>query len=126
MAVSEILRFLVATPQKQIPIIWKLVEIQGTNDRTTVVDDPNKYTLQLMPDGTVRIRADCNRGFGTYTITGREISFSKTAYMRAACPPGSLFDVYTRNLEEASCYALEDCNLYITYATDTGILKFAK
>jgi len=41
-------------------------------------------------------------------------------------PPGSLFDVYTRNLEEASCYALEDCNLYITYGTDTGILKFAK
>ena len=90
------------------------------------VDDPNKYTLQLLPDGTVRIRADCNRGFGTYAMTGREISFSKTAYTRAACPPGSLFDVYTRNLEKANSYVVEGDKLHITYGTDAGIMKFAK
>ncbi len=109
-----------------IGVVWKLVQIQERNDRAITIDDPEKYTLELLPDGKVRIRADCNRGFGSYTMKGREISFHKTAYTRAACPPDSLFDVYTRNLEEANSYVVKDGNLYITYGIDAGIMKFAK
>lgn len=109
-----------------IGVVWRLMEIQKLETKIVGVDDPNKYTLELLPDGNVRIRADCNRGFGTYRMTGREISFNKTAYTRAACPPGSLFDVYTQTLEQANSYVVEGGNLYITYGTDGGILKFAK
>ncbi len=109
-----------------IGVVWRLREIQRTNGQTVVVDEPDKYTLELLPNGQVRIRADCNRGFGSYTMKGREISFHKTAYTRAACPPDSLFDVYTRNLEEANSYVLKDGNLYITYGIDAGIMKFTK
>ncbi len=109
-----------------VGVVWRLREIQRTNGQTVVVDEPDKYTLELLPNGQVRIRADCNRGFGSYTMKGSEISFHKTAYTRAACPPGSLFDVYTRNLEEANSYVVKDGNLYITYGIDAGTMKFAK
>jgi heat shock protein HslJ len=109
-----------------VGVVWKLVQIQERNGRTTSIDEPEKYTLGLLPDGKVRIRADCNRGFGSYTMKGSEISFHKTAYTRAACPPDSLFDVYTRNLEEANSYVVEGDKLHITYGIDGGIMKFAK
>ncbi len=109
-----------------VGVVWRLREIQRTNGQTVVVDEPDKYTLELLPNGQVRIRADCNRGFGSYTMKGSEISFHRTAYTRAACPPGSLFDVYTRNLEEANSYVVEGDTLHITYGIDGGIMKFAK
>ena len=107
-------------------VVWRLMEIHRTNGQTVVVDEPDKYTLELLPNNQVRIRADCNRGFGSYTMTGRKISFNKTAYTRAACPPSSLFDVYTRNLGEANSYVVESDNLHITYGSNAGILKFTK
>ncbi len=109
-----------------IGVVWKLVQIQERNGRTTSIYEPEKYTLELLPDGKVRIRADCNRGFGSYTMKGREISFHKTAYTRAACPPDSLFDVYTRNLEQANSYVVEGDTLHITYSIDAGTMKFSK
>ena len=109
-----------------IGVVWRLREIQRTNGQTVVVDEPDKYTLELLPNGQVRIRADCNRGFGSYTMRGRKISFNKTAYTRAACPPGSLFDEFTRNLHEANSYVVKDGNLYIAYGIDAGTMKFAK
>ncbi len=120
----------VSPPARQdseiVGVVWRLREIQRTNGQTVVADEPDKYTLELLPNGQVRIRADCNRGFGSYTIKGREISFHKTAYTRAACPPGSLFDEFTRNLHEANSYVVKDSNLYIAYGIDAGTMKFAK
>jgi heat shock protein HslJ len=109
-----------------VGVVWKLVQIQERNDRAITIDDPEKYTLELLPNGKVRIRADCNRGFGSYTKKGSEISFHKTAYTRAACPPGSLFDEFTRNLHEANSYVVKDGNLYIAYDIDAGTMKFTK
>jgi heat shock protein HslJ len=109
-----------------IGVVWKLVQIQERNDLAITIDDPEKYTLELLPDGKVRIRADCNRGFGSYTMRGRKISFNKTAYTMAACPPGSLFDEFTRNLHEANSYVVKDGNLYIAYGIDAGTMKFTK
>jgi hypothetical protein len=51
-----------------IGVLWKLVEIQEMNDRTTVIDDPDKYTLQLEPDGTLMVRGDCNLGGGSLPV----------------------------------------------------------
>ncbi len=120
----------VSPPARQdseiVGVVWRLREIQRTNGQTVVVDEPDKYTLELLPNGQVRIRADCNRGFGSYTIKGREISFHKTAYTRAACPPGSLFDVYTRNIQQAKSYVIDEGNLYITYGIDAGTMKLSK
>jgi heat shock protein HslJ len=109
-----------------IGVVWRLREIQRTNGQTVLVDEPDKYTLELLPNGQVRIRADCNRGFGSYTMKGSEISFHKTAYTRAACLPGSLFDVYTRNLQQANSYVIDEGNLYIVYGINAGTMKFAK
>ena len=44
---------------------WQLVEIQSMDDSTDKPDDRSLYTLELKADGTVLIRADCNRGAGS-------------------------------------------------------------
>jgi hypothetical protein len=77
-----------------IGVVWKLVQIQERNDRAITIDDPEKYTLELLPNGQVRIRADC--------------------------------DVYTRNLQQANSYVIDEGNLYIVYGINAGTMKFAK
>ena len=107
-------------------VVWKLVEIQLMNGSTMAVENPDKYTFELQPDGKVQIRADCNRGFGSYTLKGRQIVFQPAAYTRAACPPGSLFDVYTRHLQEANAFVVQGGFLDLSYGIDRGIMRFTR
>ncbi len=109
-----------------VGVVWKLVEIHQMNDVTLAVGNPDNYRLELQRDGKVRIRADCNRGFGTYTLEGRRIVFQPAAYTRAACPPGSLFDVYTRHLQEANGFVVQGGFLDLSYGINRGIMRFTK
>ena len=106
--------------------VWRLVEIQQKPGGTISIKDPDKYTFTLKPDGRVLIRADCNRGFGTYTVQGNRLSLDRTAYTRAMCPPGSFFDLYTRSLELANSYEVQRGHLSISYGPDGGILMFVR
>ena len=45
---------------------WHWVATQ-TPVEWIVADDPAKYTIQFNADGSAVLRADCNRGRGTYT-----------------------------------------------------------
>ena len=94
------------------------------NDTKVLPPNPDHYTLKLLPDGKVNIRADCNRGGGVYTLDGRKISIEITHTTRAACPPGSLEGRYIRDLNAAAIYFMKDDALYIDLKYDTGTMKF--
>ncbi|MCI0658639.1 MAG: META domain-containing protein [Acidobacteria bacterium] len=51
-------------------IVWQLDQIQYGDDSLLNPDDPARYTLELLPDGKAAVRADCNRGHGTYVLSG--------------------------------------------------------
>ncbi len=85
---------------------------------------PDHYTLKLLPDGKVSIRADCNLGGGVYTLRGNEISIEITHTTRAACPPESLEQTYIRDLNAAVIYFMKGDFLYIDLKYDTGTMKF--
>jgi heat shock protein HslJ len=74
--------------------IWHWQRSLYSNDTENVPADPDRYTLTLKPDGRVNIRADCNRGGGTYTLNEKKISVTITHTTRAACSPGSLEQPY--------------------------------
>ncbi len=59
------------------------------------VDNPEDYSLVLLPDGTFNIKADCNVGSGTFTY-GEDgtITFDLGPLTRALCPPDSLSDEF--------------------------------
>jgi heat shock protein HslJ len=69
------------------------------------VENPEDYSLVLLPDGTFNIKADCNVGSGTYTYADDgSISFDLGPLTRALCPPDSLSDdflAFVQNINTA-------------------------
>ncbi|MBT4618114.1 MAG: META domain-containing protein [Gammaproteobacteria bacterium] len=47
-------------------VLWKLAKIQSKDDSTDLPRAPGLYTLEFHKDGSVAIRADCNRGRGNW------------------------------------------------------------
>jgi heat shock protein HslJ len=106
--------------------VWKWEQTLYSNDTRGLPPNPENYTLRLLPDGKVSIRADCNRGGGVYTLRGSEISIEVTHTTRAACPPESLERCYIRDLNAAARYRIEGDFLYIHLKNDTGTMKFMR
>ena len=87
--------------------------------------DQSKYTIQFRPDGTFTAKADCNEVAGTYevhrggadpTASGAEnlppgpgggaMSILPGPSTLAACPPGSLADLFVIGLGNAGGYSI--------------------
>jgi heat shock protein HslJ len=81
-------------------VIWQW---QGGEDADGQAspDDPSRYTVLFQPDGSLAVRADCNRGFGRYAAVGDQIGLLVAGLTRAACPPESLGDRFVRDLNAA-------------------------
>ncbi len=107
-------------------ITWQLLEIQSMDDTQKIPDAPGDYTLLLQSDSKVNIKADCNSGFGTYTLDGGSLTIKISGLTRAMCPPKSLSDEYVRSLNEVYGFILKDGYLYLSLKMDSGILKFGK
>jgi len=100
---------------------------QGTtlSDGTRVtVADPSRYTLQLLPDGTVAIKADCNRVGGTYTQNGNSLTITLGPSTLAACPPDSQADVYLQQLQAVDGYLFDQGALVLELKLDSGGMRF--
>jgi heat shock protein HslJ len=88
------------------------------------VPSPDRYTFELLPDGKVAARLDCNRGAGTYQIADGKITFSPMASTRAACPPGSPDTRFARDLGRAVSFFVEGGKLYLELPADSGTMRF--
>jgi heat shock protein HslJ len=109
-----------------IDTLWRWQQTLYNNDTKSIPLAPENYTLKLLPDGKVSIRADCNLGGGVYTLRGNEISIKITHTTRAACPPESLEHSYIRDLNIAARYCIEGDFLYIDLKNDIGTMKFIR
>ena len=115
-----------AAGQILIGTTWKWQQTLYNNDTKAVPLNPEHYTLKLLPDGKVGIRADCNVGGGVYQLDGSSISIEITHTTRAACPPESLKQRYIRDLNAAAIYFMRDDDLYIDLKYDTGTVRFMR
>ncbi|MGW8194951.1 MAG: META domain-containing protein [Desulforhopalus sp.] len=105
--------------------IWQLVEIVSMNDRVYAPDDPSLYTIEFMAHGTARVRADCNRGTGSWTSTAPgQLQFGKIAATLAVCPPGSLHDRFIAQFPWVRSYVVEDSHLFLATMADGSIIEF--
>lgn len=104
---------------------WRLLNVAGMDDSTEVPDDPSKYTLVFGPDGTASMRADCNRGMGSWTSgSPGQLQFGPIAATRAMCPPESLSDTYLAQFEWVRSYVLKDGHLFLATMADGAIIEF--
>jgi heat shock protein HslJ len=116
-----------STPTADITgITWKWVSFTDPVNGPSEIPDPEDYTLELSPTGIARVRADCNRGGGTYTIEDGSITIQITTLTRALCAPDSLSDQYLQYLDAASIYFTQDGDLFLDLFADGGTMRFAQ
>ena len=89
----------------------------------TAVSDSDKYTLTFNEDGSVAIKADCNRAFGGYETVGDVLTFGALGMTRAMCQPGSLDQQFAQELGSVRGYALVDGELVLK--TEGGEMTLA-
>ncbi len=86
--------------------------------------DQANYTIEFLTNGTFNAKADCNQLSGTYTTTGTgDMSIELGPMTMAACPEGSMADMYIAGLASAESYDIADDQLTITTATGTLAFK---
>jgi len=103
---------------------WHLVEIVSMNDRVDTPDDRSLYTMTLKADGAVQIRADCNRGTGSWTsTTAGKLQLGQIAATQPVCPPGSLHDRYMAQFPWVRSYVMKDGHLFLATMADGSIIE---
>ncbi|MGR8941072.1 MAG: META domain-containing protein [Gammaproteobacteria bacterium] len=106
-------------------IVWKWERYEDTLEpRHIVIDDPNKYTLILLPDGNYRVKADCNLMQGRYTLEGRNIKIVPGPATLAECGPESRYLEYLKDLTSAVHIGLRDGKLVLNLVMGGEILVF--
>lgn len=104
---------------------WRLVEIVSMDDRVYMPDERSRYTLEILADGSMRLRADCNYGTGSWTSAyPGQLLFGEIAATRALCPPGSLHDRYLAQFQWVRSYVMKDGHLYLATMADGSISEF--
>lgn len=86
------------------------------------VENPEKYTLTFVQDGSLVINADCNVVLGKYTTEGATIKIELGPSTLAACPEGSRSDQFLKNLQSAAIYGFEDDVLNLDLMMDGGTM----
>jgi heat shock protein HslJ len=106
-------------------ITWEWQGSLYNNDTNSTPEEPNRYSIQFMDDGTISIKADCNMVLGTYSLNGNQITIETGISTLAACPPDSLDSEFLRDLTAASLYFFDGDQLYIDLKFDTGTMQFS-
>lgn len=104
---------------------WKWQQTLYNNDTKSIPNDPGRYTITFNSGGKFNIRADCNRGGGSFSVEENRIAIEMPYTTRAMCPPDSLEKVFIKNLNAARIYFLHEGDLYLDLKYDTGTMKFA-
>jgi para-nitrobenzyl esterase len=104
---------------------WRLVAIQSMDDRTYSPEDRSKYTVAFGADHSLTVRADCNRGRGTWQSAGPgQLGLGSLALTRAHCGEAWLHDRYVADLGHVRSYVLRDGHLFLSTMADGSILEF--
>jgi len=105
--------------------VWRWTETlmsDGTRIRPAA---PERYSLEFLPDGATRVRADCNTGGGRYETTPeRKLALGRIAVTQAACLPGSLGDAYLKGLANVAGYLFDGDHLVLMLKYDSGTMRF--
>ena len=120
-----------SAPTGLIGATWQLTAIteqEPAFQGQVPADQQKNYTITFADDGSFAGMADCNTVTGTYTTADAtaasgDLTITPGAMTSAACPPGSLADLYLLGLGNAASYAVADGQLTMTLANE-GTLVF--
>jgi peptidylprolyl isomerase len=95
-------------------------------ERNWTPADPKRYTLTLQPEGRAQVRADCNRGMGSYTHGGSSLQFGPLATTKMLCTEAAGLDArYLQQLGAGRIVAQAGGLLRLDLLADSGTMFFA-
>lgn len=95
------------------PLVWQAIAITDPAGATTEIADPDRYTAQFLPDGSLLIQADCNRGRATYELVDGKLTVQPGISTLALCPPTSHDLAFMAALNGATGFAFDDDGLLL-------------
>jgi heat shock protein HslJ len=104
---------------------WQYEQYQDMvelNDMT--VSNPENYELILWTDATYNIKADCNVGNGSYTMSGTSLSLMPGPMTLAECGPDSLGNQFLEQLSYVRTYVTDEGQLVLNLFADAGNMIF--
>lgn len=107
-------------------VTWEWESLSSPAEQRTI-DTPDRYTIRFDSGGRVAVRADCNRGTGSYTATpDGQLTLTPMALTRAMCPQGSMSDQFARAVSTATRFDVQGGALLLTLPANGGTLRFRK
>ncbi|AKB25058.1 hypothetical protein MSMTP_1589 [Methanosarcina sp. MTP4] len=106
-------------------IEWQWIELQepGISGKTEV-SNPEDYTIVFSRHGTYSIKADCNRGGGSYTLEGNSLTLGAGPMTLAECGPLSLYDQYVTLLSDVNSVEMENGQLILYSGSEDNRMIF--
>lgn len=104
---------------------WRWVFTVTPTERI-VCPVPERYALEFLPDSTVRVILDCNRGSGPYHADGKSVRIGPIATTRMMCPPGTIDTVFAKELDTARGWFMQGDTLMFDLAADSGTMRFVR
>jgi len=103
--------------------VWTWQGTQLAAGARIAPETPERYTLVFQPGGMVNVRADCNRGSGSYLLNASQLTFGPIALTKMMCPPGSRDGEFLKGLGSVSAQGMSGSDLVLTLQGNAGSMR---
>jgi heat shock protein HslJ len=115
------------TDQSITDMDWQWSEMVETAPASqSLVPNPENYTLRLLSDGSLSIKADCNMVGGSYSLDGSALTIELGPSTMAFCGEESLDQLFVGFLSNVQSYAIEDGQLELELKDGAGRMTFSQ
>lgn len=103
---------------------WAWISVLDQATGSSQIADPQNYIVAFLADGSVEVKADCNRAAGSFTAVGNSLTIALGPTTLAICADGSRSEQFLTLLAGAATYQIADGQLRIDLMADGGNLTF--
>jgi heat shock protein HslJ len=87
--------------------VWELVEIASTSNALVEITEPERYTVQFLPEGRLVAEAGCTQVIGPYSAENGVFNITLSDPTLAHCPSDSQSDQVLELLDAATGFAMD-------------------
>lgn len=107
---------------------WRWLSVELTGRDVDTGSDASSYLLTLEEDGTMKIKADCRQGSGSWRSIGNVLTLSINNVSSSNCGSGSFADqmIELLNVGAFEYEMTSDTQLQLSFAKGAGKANFLK